>query len=285
MCLLVEPVELQIDVDRPARPVPLAERRHECPVAGEPNSVGVQVDRPDRAVLCGIDELQDLPMDGGLPTGEHHHLGLSLARHEDVEHPLALRQVDGVPVGLVAGVGKTDRAVQIAAGVDLDDAQARVLLVFRAQPAVRRAAVADLGLEGQRDRAGLVEAGAVEVHPRVAVYQRLELAVFRAALTQVHLVVTEVDLSVDDDLAHGADRLRELDEHLIPVLLHGSHHSTPVCLGRPAWSNTVPREHMPPSQGPGQSVSPTAAPGPAAGPPPARTTRDSPARTDGHAGR
>jgi hypothetical protein len=129
---------------------------------------------------------------------------------------------------LVAGVDEADRAVQVAVGVDLDDPQAGVLLVLRAQPAVRRAAVADLGLEGQRDRAGLVEARRVQVRLRVAVYQRLELPVVAAPLAQEHLLVADVHLGVDGDLAHRADALGELDEHLVTVSLACRHPTAPA---------------------------------------------------------
>ena len=167
-------------------------------------------------------------MDGGLPAGEHHHLRLALRGDEHVEHPVALLEGDRVAVGLVAGVGEADRAVQVAVGVDLDDPEAGVLLVLRAQPAVRRAAVLDLGLEGQRDRAGLVEPRRGQVRLRVAVDQRLELAVLPAALAQVDLVLADVDLGVDHHLAHRADALGVLDEHLVPVPFPLRHRPLPT---------------------------------------------------------
>src|SRR5215469_13321557 len=72
----------------------------------------------------------------GLPAGEHHHLRLTLRSDERVQHPLALLQRDRIPVGLVTGIGETDRAVQVAVRVHLDNAQAGMLLVLRAQPAI-----------------------------------------------------------------------------------------------------------------------------------------------------
>ena len=78
----------------------------------------------------------------------------------------------------------------------------------------------DLGLEGQRDGAGLVEPRRVQVHLGVAVDEGLEHAVLAAAFTQVHLAVADVDLPVHDDLAHRADRFGVLDEHLVAVPLH-----------------------------------------------------------------
>jgi hypothetical protein len=216
---LVEPVELQVDVDRPAGPVPPPDLGHEVFVGGEADAVGVEVDRLDRTRLGGVDEVDDVFVDGGFAAGEHHHLGLTFGGDEHVQHRLALSQGDRIPVGLVAGVGEAHRAVQVAAGVHLDDPQAGVLLVLRAQAAVGWAAVADLGLEGQRYRARLVEPGRLQVHLGVAVDEGLEPAMFLAALAQVHLAAAEVDLGVHDDLAHRADRLGVLHEHLVTVPL------------------------------------------------------------------
>jgi len=117
----------------------------------------------------------------------------------------------------VTRVGKAHRAIEVAAGVDLDDPEAGVLLVVGAQAAVERAAVTDLGLGLERDRARLVEALRRHVHLGVAVQQRLEGSVVPTPLAQEHLVVAGVDLGVDHRLAHGADALRALEEHLVTV--------------------------------------------------------------------
>nr|WP_233163229.1 hypothetical protein [Glycomyces salinus] len=137
--------------------IPLAQGGDEIPVRGEPDPVGVDVDRADGPFQGYVDEFEEVLVDGRLAAGEHDHLGLAFGGHEDVEHLRALLAGYRVAVGLVAGVGEADRAVEVAPGVDLDDAQACVLLVLGAQPAVRRAAVFDLGLELERDGAGLVE--------------------------------------------------------------------------------------------------------------------------------
>ena len=55
-----------------------------------------------------------------------------------------------------AGVGETDRAIQVAGSVDLDQSQAHVLLVLRAQAAVQGTAVVNLGTEFQRMVPGLL---------------------------------------------------------------------------------------------------------------------------------
>jgi hypothetical protein len=104
-----------------------------------------------------------------------------------------------------------------------------VLLVVRAQPAVQRTAVAQLGLELQRERARLVEAKLRHVKLGVGVHERLEAPVLRAALAQDHTVLADVHLRVDDALTDGADRPGRFEEHLVSVALcsHvGARHQT-----------------------------------------------------------
>jgi hypothetical protein len=85
-------------------------------------------------------------MDRRLSTGEHHHLGFALGGHERVQSGLDLVAGEGEPVKLAAGVGEADGAVEVAGRVDLDQPDARMLLVVRTQAAVERAAVVHLGL-------------------------------------------------------------------------------------------------------------------------------------------
>jgi hypothetical protein len=133
----VKSVELQVNADRPAvAAVALAERVGERLVGGQPDAVRIEGDVADRAGLGGIDEAENVLVDGGFPAGEHHHLRLTLRSDEHVQHLLALLRRDRVPVGLVTRIGETDGAVQVAVRVYLDDAQAGMLLVLRAQPAV-----------------------------------------------------------------------------------------------------------------------------------------------------
>jgi hypothetical protein len=153
-----------------------------------------------------------------LAAGELQHLGLALGRHERVEHPSDLCAREREVVGLApSGVGEADRAVQVAAAVDLDDAQARVLLVLRADPAVQRTPVMDVGLEREWQRARLVEPLLGHVGLGIGGDQRLERAVLRAALAQHDAVVARVDLRIDHAFAPRADRARELQEHLVAV--------------------------------------------------------------------
>ena len=64
---------------------------------------------------------------------------------------------------------------------------------------------------------GLLNRSDVDVHLGVAVEQRLEDAVVPAPLAEEHLVVADVHLGVDHRLAHRADALRVLQEHLVTI--------------------------------------------------------------------
>ena len=81
-------------------------------------------------------------MDRRLAARQLHRLGLALGGDERVQHRLDLLERERVAVGLVAGarLGEADRAVEVAAGVDLDDPEAGVLGVLGADAAVARAA-------------------------------------------------------------------------------------------------------------------------------------------------
>ena len=83
-------------------------------------------------------------MDRWLAAGELDRFRLALGGDERVEHRLDLREAEREPVSPRPGsrVGKADRAVEVAGGVDLDDPQTGVLGVLGADPAVVRAAVA-----------------------------------------------------------------------------------------------------------------------------------------------
>jgi hypothetical protein len=92
-----------------------------------------------------------------------------------------------------------------------------VLLVRGAEAAVERAAFLHLRPELERDRARLVESLLCQVQLRIRVDQRLEGAVFAAALAQDHAVVAHVHFGVDHRLADRADRLRVLQEDLVAI--------------------------------------------------------------------
>ena len=93
--------------------------------------------------------------------------------------------------------------------------------MLRAEPAIERTAVARLRLKLERQLARLVEAELRQVELGVRVDERLERPVLGAALAQHDFVVADIDLGVDDPLAHGADRSRELEEDLVALHPHG----------------------------------------------------------------
>lgn len=63
-------------------------------------------------------------------------LGFTLGARKGIEAGCDLIQAEREPVLLVAGIGKADRAVEVAATVDLNDAETGVLFVLGAETAV-----------------------------------------------------------------------------------------------------------------------------------------------------
>src|ERR1041385_2099543 len=93
-------------------------------------------------------------MDGRLAAGELGAIGLALGPDHRVEHRLDLGEA------LVAAladrrIGEADRAGEIAGVVDLDDGEARMLLMVRTEAAVPRAAALRPGGIDQGPVAGL----------------------------------------------------------------------------------------------------------------------------------
>ena len=95
--------------------------------------------------LHGVEDGEEIRVDGRLAAGELDEIGLALACDQCVQHALDLgeRPVAAVDVGRI---GKADRASEVAGFVDLDDREAAVLLVVGAQPAIERAAGFGAGL-------------------------------------------------------------------------------------------------------------------------------------------
>jgi hypothetical protein len=163
---IVEAVELEVDMD-PER----GERGREAPVAREPDAVGVEHHERDLASLRGRQHVEDLRVDRRLAARQLHRFGLSLRGDERIKHRLDLREREGVAVRLMSGarLGEAHRAVEVAAGVDLDDPQARVLGVLGADAAIARAAQLGRRLPQQRRRAWPLVALRVAPARRVAV--------------------------------------------------------------------------------------------------------------------
>ena len=93
-------------------------------------------------------------VDRRLAAGELHHLRIAFCADVVVENVLHFfqRQAESR-----TRLGKAKRAGHVAGAVDFDDAQAGVLLMVRAEPAIVRAAVLHFRGELHRNRAGLVE--------------------------------------------------------------------------------------------------------------------------------
>src|SRR5918999_728952 len=105
-----------------------------------------------------------------------------------------------------ARVGEADRAVEVAAGVDLDDPQARVLLVLGTDATVARTALHGLSLQPQRQLTGLVVALDLDVALGVAVHDGLEPAMLGTALAEEDLSGAADHLSLEYLPADGTDR-------------------------------------------------------------------------------
>ena len=201
-----EPVELEVDQRAKRR-----ERREPGRVVGDPQAVGVDHHVADVPALCGRDHLQQVRVDRRLSARELDDLRVALELHEPVEHRLDLG--DG-EVEARAGIREADRAVEVAGGVHLDQREAGVLAVLRAQAAIERAAVDALRGDARRGLAGLVELRLLHVGAGVPVDQSLEPAVLRAPLAHERAVVAQEHLGVDDDPALRADRPGRLVEDL-----------------------------------------------------------------------
>ena len=209
--IVAEAVELEVDDG--------IERSHlgeESIVVGEANAVGVDHHLANAPVLGCLDHFRQLGMYGWLASAELHDLGVAFDLDEAVEHGLYLFEGEVVAYG---GVSEADRAVEVAGGVDLDEGEADVLLVFGAEAAIERAAVVDLGAEVEGYSAGLVETDAADVHLGVGADDALKPTVFGASLAHVDLVVADDYLGVYDRLAFRANGAGEFVKDIVGILL------------------------------------------------------------------
>src|SRR5262245_26111945 len=103
-----------------------------------------------RARAHRVEHGEEFGMQRRLAARYLHQVGLALARDQRIDHAL-----DHVQREMLAArrrrIRETDRAGEIAVLVDLDQRQARMLLVVGAEPAIVRAAI--LGAALQRERA------------------------------------------------------------------------------------------------------------------------------------
>jgi hypothetical protein len=139
-------------------------------------------------------------------TGDLHHIGFALIGDDGIKHAFERGQVAKLrPVR--AAVGIADGAAQVAVVGDLQDRQARVLHVIRAQAAVIGAAVFHRRVETQRHLRRLdVHLAALAPVVGIGRDQHLAVAVFAAPLVHPHLVVLDDELGFDAAQALGAQR-------------------------------------------------------------------------------
>ena len=116
-------------------------------------------------------------------------------------------------------VGKTERTIHVARTIDLNDAQASVLFVIRAKPAIVRASIRHSRGESERDGSRFVELRGVRVELSIAVDERLELAVLGASPPQVDFAFTNEDVAVKNPAALRADGSRQLIKNIVCILL------------------------------------------------------------------
>ncbi len=111
-------------------------------------AVGVQHDVGDAACLRRPHHRNDLRVDGRLAARELHDLRIAFGGDEAVQNVFHFfeRQIEAG-----SRFGETERARHIARAVDLDDAEAGVLLVVGAEAAIVRAAVLDFGSESRAE--------------------------------------------------------------------------------------------------------------------------------------
>ena len=206
---LPETVKLEVDDG-----IELGQAVQEPVVPGNTNAVRVDHHLPDAPVLRRLHHIQQLGMNGRFTSAELHHLRVPFRLHKPVEHPLDLSQSKAIAY---SGVGETNRAIQVAGGVDLDKAQANVLFMLRAQSAVEGTAVQDFGAELQGHGPRLVELDGVHIHLSVGTNDALEPIVVRAPFAHVDLVVPDDHLSIDDPFAFGANAAGQLMEDVVGV--------------------------------------------------------------------
>ena len=131
-----ERIELEIDLEAGLE---FRERGGEIGLPRDPDAVGVEHDVADRLRLGERDDVENLRVDGRLAAGDLHEVGHAFARDQRVEHEIDLGERP-VQRALGARIGEADRAGEVARLVDVDQREAGVLLVVRAEAAIVGAA-------------------------------------------------------------------------------------------------------------------------------------------------
>jgi hypothetical protein len=110
-------------------------------------------------------------MNRGFAAAELDYLWLSLQFKEPIQHPLYFLQGKGETF---SSVGEADRAIQVTAGIYLNESQAGMLFMLRAQAAVLGTPLFYLGAELEGQRARLVEGRRSYIHLGVGADQPLK---------------------------------------------------------------------------------------------------------------
>src|SRR5581483_4622358 len=119
----------------------------------------------------GVQHRNDVRVNRRLTTGKLYDFGVAFGGDEMIEDLFHFveRQIE-----TRTRVGETEGTIHVAGAVDLDNAEARVLLMVGTQAAIVGAAALDGGRVLQRDRSRLVEFGQRRVRLRVAVDKRFK---------------------------------------------------------------------------------------------------------------
>ena len=207
--LQFEAVELKVE----CRPH-LVELLQKMIVPGDSLAVGVEHHEANVAGLCGANEIDDPRMDGRLAAGKLENLGITFGADVIVEQLFHLfeRQAESR-----RRIGEAKRTIHVAGAVDLDDAEAGMLLMVRAQTAIMRTAALDLCAICQGNRAGLVVGRERRVGLGVCVNERRKGSAVGTALAHVDFVVAQENLGVDHPAAVRTDAARKLMKYIIDI--------------------------------------------------------------------
>jgi hypothetical protein len=162
-----------------------------------------------------LDHLHQVWVNGRFTAAELDDPGVSFSLNESVQHEFNLFHGQAKPN---SGIGKTNGAVEVAARVDLNQSQADVLFVFRAEAAVQGATVYDLCAVLQGQGAGFIELHRVHVHLGVGTDNASEPPVGWTPFTHQHLVFFDQYLGIDHRFAFRTDAARQFVEYVISVL-------------------------------------------------------------------
>ena len=212
----VEAVELEVDFQ------PVAHGRqlfHQARVAGQTDAVGVDHDGLDRLLIGVADQADQLGVQRRLAAGELQHIGHAFELDVAIDHAAIGGEVDVLAAG--ARLGEAHGTFEVAAGGDLDQGDAGVLLVFGTQAAVIGAALVGASAEGPGQAGRLAELVAI-VPGDVGADEVLDEAVLGAVLAEIDTALAGDDLGIDEPPAVGTQTSRRAEEGVVSQI-HCAH--------------------------------------------------------------